>query len=287
MRVLFTGSSGPKSGATVASVVASRHQVVGIDLHSGSHTCHVRDITAIDNWLPLLEGIDAVVHFAALHAPHRQSHDANAFRDLNVETTRLLLDASRLAGARRFVLASTTSVYGRAMRPTHANGNQRAVWVTEEVQPEAEDIYDQTKLQAEALCRNASGNGFSAVALRFSRCFPEPLPLQTVYRLYRGVDARDVGQAVLHALDADLQDFDVFNISGPSPFLVSDCDALLVDAPSVIARRVPALAREFANRGWPLPQSIDRVYVTEKARTRLGFVAQGGWESVLAAAAPS
>lgn len=283
MRVLFTGSSGPKSGATVASVVASRHQVRGVDLQPATYTSLVCDITAIDNWQPLLEDIDAVVHFAALHAPHRQSHDASAFNALNVQATERLLEASRFAGASRFVLASTTSVYGRAMRPPHANGNRRAVWVTEDVEPEAEDIYDQTKLQAEALCRNASGNGFSAVALRFSRCFPEPLPLQSVYRLYRGVDARDVGQAVLNALETDIQDFDVFNISGESPFLVSDCDALLVDAPRVIAQRVPLLARAFADRGWSLPQSIDRVYVTDKARAQLGFVAQFGWESVLAA----
>lgn len=285
MRILFTGSSGPKSGATVASVVASHHHVSGVDLQPGPHTSHACDITAIDDWQPLLDGVDAVVHFAALHAPHRQSHDASAFNELNVETTERLLDASRLAGAKRFVLASTTSVYGRAMRPPYANGNRRAVWVTEQLQPEAEDIYDQTKLQAEALCRSASGNGFSAVALRFSRCFPELLPLQTIYRLYRGVDARDVGQAVLRALDMEIDGFDVFNISGEPPFAESDCEALLTDAPSVISARVPALARAFAARGWPLPQSIDRVYATDKAKTELGFAAQFGWESLFASPA--
>jgi UDP-glucose 4-epimerase len=284
VRVLFTGSSGPKSAVTVASVVASRHQVLGIDLQPGPHTTLVRDIVAIDDWQPLLEGVDAVVHFAALHAPHRESHHASAFNELNVETTKRMLDASQLAGVKRFVLASTTSVYGRAMRPPSAKGNQRAVWVTERVQPEPEDIYDQTKLQAEALCRSASGNGLSAVALRFSRCFPEPQPLQTIYRLYRGVDARDVGQAVLRALEYRVGGFDVFNISGETPFVEADCDALLSDAPSVILARVPALADAFAQRGWPLPQSIDRVYVTDKAKNLLGFAAQFGWESVPASA---
>jgi UDP-glucose 4-epimerase len=286
MKVVFTGSSGPKSGAAVASVVADHHKVTGIDLQPGPNTALLCDVTAIEDWRPLLDGADAVVHFAALHAPHRESHDASAFRALNVEATRRLLEASLAVGVSRFILASTTSVYGRAMRPPDANGNRRAVWVTEQVVPEAEDIYDQTKLEAEALCREFAGDGFSTIALRFSRCFPEPLPLQTLYRLYRGVDARDVGQAVVKALDwapdADTGGFDVFNVSGATPFHQSDCDALLADAPSVIRARIPAFAEEYARRGWPLPRSIDRVYVTDKARERLGFQAAFGWDAVLA-----
>jgi UDP-glucose 4-epimerase len=38
-----------------------------------------------------------------------------------------------------------------------------------------------------------------------------------------------------------------------------------------VRRRCPAFEAEYAKRGWALPASIDRVYVNERARQRLGW----------------
>jgi UDP-glucose 4-epimerase len=278
MNILFTGASGPKVGAHVAVALAQNHHVVGIDVNASTTAQHAADIVAITDWSPYLEGIDAVVHFAALHAPHRDTHSRSQFYDTNVHATARLLDAAKRAGVRRFVMASSTSVYGRAMRST-----KNAVWVTESLSPIAEDIYDETKLAGEALCRGAFANNFVTTALRFSRCFPEPLPFMACYRLYRGVDRRDVAQAFSLALTTSLTQFEAFNISGDTPFMESDCDLLMHDAPSVLQQRAPQLVAEFAKRDWVLPQSIDRVYVIEKAKAMLGFQPQYDWQSVLAA----
>ncbi|MBL8521534.1 MAG: NAD(P)-dependent oxidoreductase [Betaproteobacteria bacterium] len=279
MRILMTGSSGPKTGATVARHLAQSHDVAGIDLVAGDNTRHVADITSICDWRPFLDGVDALVHFAALHAPHRDTHSQAAFVALNVEATARLLDAARAAGVRRFLLASTTSVYGQAMRTAPTTG--RAAWVTEALVPEPEDIYDETKLAAEALCREAFSDTFTTAALRFSRCFPEPLPLMAVYRLHRGIDARDVAQAFEHALAAPLMAFVAFNVSGATPFLESDCELLWQDAPGVLEARVPELVDAFARRGWPLPGQIDRVYVPAKAGAALGFAPRFGWQHAI------
>jgi hypothetical protein len=46
---------------------------------------------------------------------------------------------------------------------------------------------------------------------------------------------------------------------------------LFRDAASVVAGRLPWAVAEFARRGWQLPQSIDRVYVVDRAVAQLGY----------------
>lgn len=276
----MTGSSGQKVGSIVAERLAGRHELVGVDTASGRFTRHASDINDLNEaaWRPLLEGVDAVIHFAALHAPDRETRSRSEFIETNVGATSRLLEAARHCGVRRFLLASSTSVYGRAMRPT---GN-KAVWVTEALVPAAEDIYDETKLAAEQLCREAFAADFTTVSLRFSRSFPEPLPSMALYRLYRGVDARDVAQAFASGLEAQLRQFEALNVSAATPFLPSDCQTLLADAPAVLQQRCPELVAAFAQRGWALPQSIDRVYVIDRARKVLNYAPAYSWRHVLA-----
>jgi nucleoside-diphosphate-sugar epimerase len=211
--------------------------------------------------------IDAVIHTAALHAPDLGQHSAEEFHRVNVEGTRRLLAACGQAGIGRFVYTSTTSLYGNSLVPD----GDRAVWVTEALEPQPRDVYDETKLMAEQACAAAAQGGMSCIGLRMSRCFPEHPRLVAIYRLHRGVDAEDVAQAHEAALEAPVPGFDVFNISAPSPFAVDDCKALLADARRVVLARHPWALAEFARRGWGLPESIDRVYVVDKAIALLGY----------------
>jgi nucleoside-diphosphate-sugar epimerase len=227
-------------------------------------TVDIRDTTRL---AALCRGIDAVVHTAALHVPDLASHGAAEFQSVNVDATRRLLEACGEAGVRRFVYTSTTSLYGDSLLPTDG----RAVWVTEALPARPRDVYDQTKLAAEEACRAATAAGLACVGLRISRCFPEDPRLVAIYRLYRGVDAQDVAQAHELALTADLPAFEIFNISARPPFQAADCRALFADAGSLLADRFPWMRAEFARRGWLLPQSIDRVYVVDKAIERLGY----------------
>jgi nucleoside-diphosphate-sugar epimerase len=179
---------------------------------------------------------------------------------------------------KRFLLASSTSVYGKSMRRRSS-----AAWVTEALQPKAEDIYDETKLAAERLCSDAFSPAFITASLRFSRSFPEPLQLMALYRLYRGVDARDVAQAFSLALAAPLKQFEAINVSGETPFIETDCEQLFANAPEVLRERAPGLVSEFASRKWPLPTCIDRVYVINKAKNILGYQPRFGFRELLPA----
>ena len=275
LRILVTGSSG-RIGTAVAERIAREAVVIGLDLRAGPWTTALGDITNSKLVESLVQRVDAIVHAAALLTPHVGCRSDEEFWRVNVEGTRTLLGAALRAGVRRFVLTSTTSVYGCTSR-----AKDRAIWVTEELEPQPEDIYDITKIEAERSCREASGPDLSVVVLRMSRCFQEPDHLLAFYRLYRGVDRRDVAEGHWLAATAPLEGFEILNLSAETPFEVGDVESLWTDPWRVIDERVPEVREAFLQRGWDLPRRIDRVYVIEKARRVLGYRPQYGFKSVL------
>ena len=119
----------------------------------------------------------------------------------------------------------------------------------------------------------------TTVILRLARCFPEAAHEVAFYRMYRGVDRRDVAEAHLRAVLATVSGSTTVNIAGPSPFHPDDMSAIWDDPWSVIERRVPGVRASFERRGWPLPQRIDRVYAIEKARRVLDTTLASGLPS--------
>ena len=69
----------------------------------------IRDNTTVR---PLMQDVDAVVHFAAESHVDRSIQDSTPFIHSNVEGTQVLLDSARAAGVDRFVHVSTDEVYG-------------------------------------------------------------------------------------------------------------------------------------------------------------------------------
>ena len=266
MKVLLTGSSG-RIGGAIAARLTLRHQVTGVDIRPGALTAEIADVRDTERLAELVRDCDAVIHTASLHVPDLAARSPEEFRAVNVDATRRLLEACGEAGVARFVYTSTTSLYGDAMLPEAG----AAVWVTEELEPQPRDTYDETKLAAEAACRDAARHGLRCVSLRMSRCFAEEPRLVAIYRLYRGVDPEDVAQAHELALEWEGAGFDVFNVSAPPPFTREDCARLFMDAASVVLERHPWAAAEFERRAWLLPRSIDRVYVVDKAIAGLGY----------------
>lgn len=262
--ILITGSSG-RIGSAIAASLRNDYNIIGIDVSPGLYTTHVTDIQSREA-AKLVEEAHAVIHTAALHAPHVGVCADQEFWNVNVRGTENLLNACLKNSVARFVYTSSTSIYGHAM--VHP---QKAVWVTEELEPQPRDLYDETKLAAEALCREAAGSSLSCACLRMSRCFPEDARLMAIYRLYRGIGVHDVALAHRLALTADIKGFDIVNISSQTPFNASELHELYHHAGDLICKYHPNAKELFEDRGWVLPQSIDRVYVIEKAKKLLGF----------------
>ncbi|HEY7022539.1 MAG TPA: NAD(P)-dependent oxidoreductase [Ktedonobacterales bacterium] len=277
MRILVTGSSG-QLGAEVARQLASTDTMIGLDVRPGEWTTQVGDVTDASLIADLMRGVDVVIHSASLHAPHVGQRSMQDFVDTNVTGTLRLLEAATVAGVRRFVYTSTTSVYGYSLVPEA----QEAVWVTEDLTSRPRDIYDVTKLAAEELCRLfARDHGLPAICLRVSRFFEQSPDLMAAYRLYRGADVRDIAAAHLLAARNEDIDFGIFTISARSPFQREDTPELLINAPAVIRRYYPDAEEVFRAQGWSLPASIDRVYVTEKAERLLDYAPQHNFAELL------
>ncbi len=90
----------------------------------------------------LVADADCVVHLVSNF--RTASGPPESYRQINVEGTRAVLEAARDAGVRRFVHCSTIGVHGH-VRHTPAN---------EEAPFNPGDLYQETKLEAEQLCRH-------------------------------------------------------------------------------------------------------------------------------------
>lgn len=274
MRVLVTGAGG-LIGSGVASRLAPDHDVIGLDLNPAPHVAIVGDCFDVAQWRTRAGTVDAIVHVAALHVPHIGQRSDEDFYRTNVEATSRLLDFAVDAGASHFVLTSTTSLYGHALDPI-----DKAVWVDERLEPQPRDIYDETKLEAEQLVASA-GNSITVTSLRMSRCFPEPADAMAWYRLYRGVDRRDVAEAHALALSRKGQPA-TYLISSATPFRQEDTGELFDNAPVAIQRRCPDLIERMTLQGWQPPNSIGRVYDCSLASAELGYAPRFSIDACLA-----
>jgi nucleoside-diphosphate-sugar epimerase len=277
MRVVVTGIAG-RIGRAIAECLAREHDVVGLDRLPGSTAVHhVGDVVDRELLAAAFAGAHAVVHVAALHAPHVGVVPDAELERVNIEGTRAVASVARAAGIRRIVFTSTTALYGLA---SQARG--RARWIDEDVEPSPITIYHRTKLAAEQVLRDAADDSLQIRILRMSRCFPEPADVMGIYRLHRGIDARDVATAHAAALVHAGEAHHTWVISGQTPFEEADLPALAEDAPAVLRARAPDLVAAYQARSWPLPASIDRVYVPARAMQELAWRPRHGFAEVLA-----
>jgi UDP-glucose 4-epimerase len=282
MKILVTGSSGHLGEGLMRVLGGEGHEAVGIDVVPGAHTAVVGSIADRALVRRVVAGVDAILHAATLHKPHVGSHSRQEFVDTNVTGTLNLLEEAVAAGVGRFVFTSTTSTFGRALTP---GDRQPAAWITEDVVPIPRNVYGVTKTSAEGLCELVHrDHGLPVVVLRTSRFFPEQDDREEVRRaypdanlkvnelLYRRVDLQDAVDAHLLALERAPQlGFNRYIISATTPFARTDAARLQEDAPAVVRGLYPHYEQLYAERGWRMFATIERVYDNARARRDLGW----------------
>jgi UDP-glucose 4-epimerase len=282
VRILITGSSGHLGEALARVLGAEGHEIVGLDLLASPFTDVVGSVADRDRVRAGVRGADAVLHAATLHKPHVGTHGRGAFVETNVTGTLTLLEAAVAAGVGRFVFTSTTSAFGRALTP---GPGAPAAWITEDVAPLPRNVYGVTKTAAEDLCELVHrDHGLPCLILRTARFFPEAddreevrdayedANLKVNELLYRRVDLEDVVSAHRCALErAPELGFGRYIVSATTPFARDDLAELRYDAPAVVRRLFPDYEAIYAQRGWRMFGSIERVYVNERARRELGW----------------
>ena len=283
MHVLLTGSSGWLGRHLSPMLEAAGYRVTGLDIVSGNATdvvFSVADGPSIDRLFSDAR-FDAVIHAGGLHKPDIARYPNQAFVDVNVTGTLNLLEAAAATSVSRFVFTSTTSLMiSDAIR---AGKGDAAIWIDESLTPiEPRNIYGVTKYAAEHLCRLAHAeHAMAVIVLRTSRFFPEDddthrAPpgenLKANELLHRRLTVEDAAAAHLAALDkAPEIGFGTFIVSASTPFSRADTGDLKADAAAVITRYFPDAPGIYAERGWTLPRSIDRIYDAGCAEKRLGF----------------
>jgi nucleoside-diphosphate-sugar epimerase len=173
VKVVVTGAAGFIGSTLAEALVAAGHEVVGLDAFIDYYPRPMKEANLdglapmpgfsfgeidlrTDDIDPWLDGADAIVHEAAMAGLMRSWTDLELYASCNLLATNRLIDAARRAGAKRFVLASTSSVYG-----TEAVGD-------EDRPLEPSSPYGITKLAAEKLVlAHVALHGFPATIIRY------------------------------------------------------------------------------------------------------------------------
>lgn len=163
-RILITGATGALGPTIVNSFCQAGYRVrsfsrnlVQANLSSfpiGLYSGDITDVTAVQT---AMSGVDAVVHMAALlHIVNPPLSLRPQYERINVEGTRIVVEAALNASVQRLVFFSTIAVYGY--------GQGRLL--TEDSIPHPDTFYAETKLAAEQIvlaARRADGQPLGVV----------------------------------------------------------------------------------------------------------------------------
>ena len=167
MKVLVTGATG-FTGGHLASTLAARGDEVRALVRPKSRARFDRsplaaaavaavegDVTNLASIRRAMPGIEVVYHIAATYREAGQPN--SAYRDINVQGTKHVLEAAREAGVRRVVHCSTGGVHGHIANPP----------ANEDAPFNPGDVYQHTKLEAEQLAREfGRSSGLDVVVAR-------------------------------------------------------------------------------------------------------------------------
>jgi nucleoside-diphosphate-sugar epimerase len=145
-RIVITGASGFIGRYLVSKCVTDGHEVVALSRKgmssAGAIDERIDDYRNVETIVPLCRNADAVIHLAA--RAHQFNGDRSSapaiYETANVDSTVAVARATRLAGAKRFVLVSSIGVNGNATKGVPFSSADR---------PAPVDLYAQSKWKAE------------------------------------------------------------------------------------------------------------------------------------------
>jgi UDP-glucuronate 4-epimerase len=242
VRILVTGGAGFIGSHLVEKLIALGHGVSILDDFNDFydprikrdniaavadriqiHHFDLRDATAVRT-LFHREKFEVIVHLAARAGVRPSIHHPQLYYDTNVIGTLHLLEAARTTGVKRFIFASSSSVYG-ASKEVPFSEEMR---LTQTISP-----YAASKVAAEFLCSTYSHlYRMRIVALRFFTVYgPRQRPDLAIYNFTKKIRAGepidqfgdgttrrdytyidDIMQGVIASLDYGGPLFDIFNL---------------------------------------------------------------------------
>lgn len=286
MKVLVTGHNGYIGSVMVPLLEAAGHDVTGLDTYlyeSCLFGAPVPDIPALRMDLREveprhLEGFDAVIHLAALCNDPLGNLNPDITYQINHRASVRLAQAAREAGVRRWLFASSCSLYGVA-------GDEL---LTEAASFNPITPYGESKILTERDVRLLANDQFSPTFLRNATAYGVSPRLRADivvnnlvgYAVTCGdvliqsdgtpwrplVHVEDIGQAFLEVLHAPIEAIhnQAFNVGR------NDDNLRVRDVADLVQTTVPGCTIRYAEGGGPDPRSY-RVDCSKLARTLPGF----------------
>jgi nucleoside-diphosphate-sugar epimerase len=277
--VAVTGSSGKLGRAVVTHLVDEGWDVVALDRVPSTRSDVVSTVVDLTDFGQTLEaltgiddrhdGVDAVVHLAAIPAPGLRTN-ATTFAN-NMTTTYNVFAAAHRAGIHNVVWASSETVLGLPF-----DSDPPYVPIDEEYAPLPNSTYSLVKTLEEEMARQFCRwePALKLIGLRFSNVmYPEDYAafpsfdsdaLLRKWNLWGYIDARDGAQAVRKALEFDTTGTDIF---------------IIANADTVMSRPNQVLLDEVFP-GVPVKRPFgpnETLLSIDKARRVLGYEPQYSW----------
>src|SRR3954470_20843833 len=243
-RVAVTGSSGKLGRAVVDDLVAHGWEGVALDRvpsHRSDVTSTIVDLTDAGQAAEALsgiddrhDGVDALVHLAAIPAPGLRPNAATFANNMTASYN--VYSAAVRAGVRKIVWASSETVLGLPF-----DEPPPYVPVDEEYAPRPNSTYSLVKTLEEELARQLCRwhRDLSMTGLRFSNVmypadyaqFPsfDADARLRMWNLWSYIDARAGAQAARRALEHDSSGADVFIIANADTVMSRPNESLLAE----------------------------------------------------------
>jgi UDP-glucose 4-epimerase len=200
-KILVTGGAGFIGSHLVERLVPSGHEVTVVDDFSYgvreylAGCPQVRILTAnvldLPKLAPELAGVEVIFHLAALISSQDSLREPERYFETNVTGTLRVIETAGAIGARRVVLASSSTVYGNSAEPVKR----------EDMLPQPITVYALSKLASEhLLALYAPLKGYSHVALRLFNVYG---PRQSPDHPYANVTCK-LAHAASHGQNIDV-----------------------------------------------------------------------------------
>lgn len=290
MSILVTGAAGFIGSWTARGLLEKGHNVIGIDNFNDHYNpefkesnikdlrikLYKEDIRDYDKLKKIFEEdkIDRIVHLAAMVGVRPSIANPFIYEEVNIRGTLNLLELARLNNIKKFVFASSSSVYGNRDKTPFSEEDK----TNSPISP-----YAATKKSGELICCAYSHlYKIPAVCLRFFTVYgpcgrPDMAPYKFVDRIARGKEIEmygdgstrrdytyiaDVVSGVLKSVDLDAN-YEIINLGCGNPVKLKD---FIVVIENNLGKKAKIVRKEMQ------PGDVKQTYADiSKAKKLLGY----------------